>query len=197
MLTLHALLYHCAACCNLETNLNCTLLAAWLAPVSLIIFVYYLVTIAVNQQQGRRIGSITDYDPVNEGTGSVAQTYHRPPPPQQQAPPQQTQQQKLQQYYQQQQRQHALHVQQQQALQQQLAMQQQQQQQQLAMQQQAAAAQQQYYAAGVSSGYHQPAPQHQRANGVSRLYINIIEPSTRTLHSNLRFKLEIQAPDLN
>ena len=55
----------------------------------------------VNQPQGRRIGSISDYEPPTDGY-RVSQ----------QQPQQQTQQQKLQQYYQEQQRQHALHVQQ-------------------------------------------------------------------------------------
>lgn len=113
-----------------------------------------------NQPQGRRIGSINDYDPVNDNHGSQAGQGYRvtaQQPPQYVQQQQQTQQQKLQQYYQQQQRQHALHVQQQQ------------QQQQALRHQQHTMSQQSSYAGsiGVSSGYHQAANAQPRSSGVS------------------------------
>ena len=56
----------------------------------------YFVDILANQPQGRRVGSINDYDPVNENHGS--QSYRGTTQQQQQQPQymqqQQTQQQK-------------------------------------------------------------------------------------------------------
>lgn len=131
---------------------------------------------ALANQPSRRVGSITDYDPVNENHGSLSQAYTRPQqqPQYNQAQQQQTQQQKLQQYYQQQQRQHAMHVQQQQQ-----AMLEQQQRQH-ALQQQQTLQQQQASrvstggrgghggaadtgSAGISSGYHRASGRSFRA----------------------------------